>query len=74
MVSPSCGLRYLRWALGKVDPALFRWVEAYVKPGSVVWDVGANLGLFSFAAAARAGSDGAVVAFEPDTQLVAMIR
>ena len=73
-VSPSCGLRYLRFDIGKVDPTLFRLAEKYVRPGSVVWDVGANAGLFTFASAAMAGPAGAVVAFEPDTELVSLLR
>jgi FkbM family methyltransferase len=74
VVSPSCGLRYCRLDFRKVDPTLFRLAKEYVKPGDVVWDVGANVGLFTFASAAMAGIAGHVVAFEPDTALVAMLR
>jgi FkbM family methyltransferase len=45
-----------------------------VVPGDVVWDVGANVGLFAFAAAARAGPTGNVYAIEPDTWLVGLLR
>jgi FkbM family methyltransferase len=45
-----------------------------VQPGDVVWDIGANLGLFAFAAAARAGSQGRVFAAEPDTWLVSLLH
>jgi len=74
IVSPSCGLRYLRPDISKVDPTLFALAERFANPGTVVWDVGANSGLFAFACAARSGQSGAVIAFEPDTQLVAMMR
>lgn len=74
VVSPSCGLRYCRIDFRKVDPTLFRLAHEHVKPGDVVWDVGANAGLFTFASAAMAGAAGHVVAFEPDTDLVAMLR
>lgn len=74
VVSPSCGLRYLRWDLAKADSALFSWVASYVKPGAVVWDVGAILGLFTFAAAAKAGKTRKLVTFEPDLKLVSMLR
>jgi FkbM family methyltransferase len=40
----------------------------------VAWDVGANQGIFSFAAAGMAGASGAVYAFEPDTFLVSLLR
>ena len=45
---------------------LFEWAHRFVKPGYVVWDIGANQGLFTFAAAAISGPSGHVVAVEPD--------
>lgn len=66
-VSPeSGGLRYWKFDLGGVDPLLLDFVREFVKPGMSVWDVGANLGLLSFSAAAKAGTGGQVVAIEPD--------
>jgi FkbM family methyltransferase len=49
-------------------------VEELVRPGDVVWDIGANVGLFSFAAAGIAGSRGQVIAVEPDGWLVSLLR
>jgi hypothetical protein len=74
VVSPSGGLRFLVKPLRDVDPLLVCLAERYVRPGHVVWDVGANLGLFGFPAAAIAGPDGAVWAFEPDAWLVQVLR
>ena len=54
-VSPEAGLRYWRWGVETADPLLFRMVRELARPDSVVWDVGANVGLFSFSAAALAG-------------------
>jgi len=73
-VSPEGGLRYLRQSLAKVDRPLLALVSEFVHPGAVVWDVGANVGLFGFAAAAAAGRTGRVVAVEPDTWLVGLLR
>ncbi len=73
-VSPDSGLKYYRRDLGKADPQLFQMVEELVRPGDVVWDIGANVGLFSFAAAGIAGSQGQVIAVEPDGWLVSLLR
>jgi len=45
-----------------------------VRPGDTVWDIGANVGLFTFAAAGIAGPKGHVYSFEPDTFLVRILR
>jgi len=70
-VSPECGLRYWRFDLGKIDPVLLDLAEHLVRPGDVVWDVGANVGLFAFAAAHRAAR---VLAFEPDPWLAGLLE
>ncbi|OHV20145.1 methyltransferase FkbM [Parafrankia soli] len=72
--SSEGGLKYIRRSLADVDPALVSFVQEQVRPGHIVWDVGANLGLFTFAAAEIAGPGGAVVAIEPDTWLVDLLR
>lgn len=73
-VSSEGGLRYLRPRLSAVDQPLQDVVTEVVRPGSVVWDVGANVGLFSFAAAAAAGPAGRVLALEPDAWLARLLR
>jgi FkbM family methyltransferase len=73
-VSGSAGLKYLFRPRNKIDPVLCGLAREFVQPGHVVWDVGANVGLFSFAAAHLAGQTGKVFAFEPDTWLVQLLR
>src|SRR5271156_5693911 len=73
-VSGSAGLKYLFRPMKSVDPVLCSTAEEFVKKGHVVWDVGANIGLFSFAAAHLAGDKGRVFAFEADVWLVQLLR
>jgi len=73
-VSTEGGLRYLLRTMSGVDPALLRLAAEVVRSGHTVWDVGANVGLFSFAAAAVAGPAGSLLAVEPDTALAGLLR
>jgi FkbM family methyltransferase len=45
---------------------LYDFAEGYVHSGDTVWDIGANMGVFSLSAAARAGQSGRVLCIEPD--------
>lgn len=72
--STEGGLRYLRPRLTQVDPVLLQLVQELIISGSTVWDVGANLGLFSFAAAVNAGPNGYVLAIEPDIRLAGLLQ
>jgi len=73
-VSPESGLKYYRSDLNSADPVLFRMAQELVKPADVVWDIGANVGLFAFAAAAISGPQGQVIAVEPDIWLADLLH
>lgn len=71
LVSPDSALAYWRRDLGRVDPYLFSMARELVRPGMVVWDIGANVGLFAFAAAALGAQ---VLAVEPDIWLSTLLH
>ena len=48
-VSPDAQLKYLA---RRFDPELIALADRFVTPQSVVWDVGANCGVFAFASLA----------------------
>jgi len=73
-VAPDASLRF--WVLEpyEVDPLLLALAREIVREGDVVWDIGANVGLFSIAAAHFARQQGRVVAVEPDPWLATLVR
>lgn len=70
LVTPDSQLKYLRM---KFDQDLIELAKNNVKRGDVVWDVGANCGVFTFAAAEQTQT-GPVVSIEPDIWLANMIK
>src|SRR5262245_60301101 len=73
-VSPDARLSYFFRSVGRTDSRLLGWATELVRPGEIVWDIGSNCGVFSMAAALRAGCDGAVLAMEPDPFLAQLLR
>ncbi len=71
IVSPDAQLKYLKPGSEGLDRMLLAIAEEYIRSGMTVWDVGANVGVFSVAAAARGAS---VVAFEPDVWLAELLE
>jgi len=72
-VSPDSALRL--WGdFKQYDPSLMALAKEWVKRNSVVWDIGANVGVFTFVAANLAGPGGQVVAIEPDIWLAHLLQ
>lgn len=65
-VSPGASLVYWRGLHARRFDDLYDFAREHIQPGDVVWDIGANTGLLTFAAAHRVGASGRVLAFEPD--------
>jgi FkbM family methyltransferase len=72
-VSPNSSLKVLDPRGVAIDPVHRRFIRNWIGPNSIVWDIGANIGLFAFPAALRASS-GHVYCFEPDSDLANNLR
>ncbi len=73
-VTPGAALAYFRSLDSNRWNDLFDFAEHWIEPNDCVWDVGANLGVFAFAAAHRSGPGGNVLAIEPDPWLAELAR
>jgi FkbM family methyltransferase len=69
----ACPNRLTRWrvdTLATKEPATLAWIRGFA-PGAVMWDVGANIGLYSLYAARARGCR--VIAFEPQPANFALL-
>jgi FkbM family methyltransferase len=73
-VSPDAQLKYLKADLGSAERSLLDQARALVRPGMRVWDIGANIGVFAFAAAGLAKTSGRVLAVEADPWLFSLLQ
>lgn len=65
-LKPGEGASRLAFYFGHTEPALFELYEQFIKPGQVVVDAGANIGLHTLVFSRLVGPKGRVYAFEPD--------
>ena len=70
-VTPDSALSFLKPGKMAFDPMLLRFVDEFVEKGQVIWDAGANVGVFSLAAAVRGGK---VLAIEADPWLCSLLH
>lgn len=73
LVTPDAQLKYLKMGAQAFDHDLIHIAEAHLAPDSRVWDIGANVGVFTFAAASVA-TEGTVLAVEADIWLAGLLR
>jgi len=66
------GLKLLE--TGLYEPGMLETVKHFLEPGGVFVDVGANEGYFTVVGSNRVGSDGRVVAVEPQSRLQAVLE
>jgi len=69
-VTTDSQLKYLRPGIAGLDAELLRFTDANVSEGMTVWDIGANVGVFCFGAAARGAH---VLAIEPDPRMASLL-
>jgi FkbM family methyltransferase len=62
-LNPRFEMEYLE---GNYESAVWRILQSHLKPDTVLYDVGAHIGLFSLIAARDLGVPGSVFVFEPD--------
>jgi FkbM family methyltransferase len=72
-VTPASALSYWRTDLADSHSILLDVARRHIGQNQVVWDIGANVGVFSFAAASLVGSAGRVLCVEPDAWLVRLL-
>jgi FkbM family methyltransferase len=56
------------------EPETVAWIERYVRPGDVVFDVGANVGAYSLVADRATGGTAQIYAFEPSFSTYAQLN
>lgn len=73
-MTPDSALSHLKPGSRWCEPELIAVADKFLKPGDVVWDVGANVAIFGTASAIRCGAQGMVLCIEPDHVLANLIR
>jgi FkbM family methyltransferase len=70
----NLGGSYLQYLTGDAEPIVQETLAETLKPGQVVYDVGANIGFFTIICARLVGPRGRVYAFEPMPESATTLR
>lgn len=65
---------YMIDSRGRLEPGTIAVIQALIRPGDTVIDVGAHLGLTVLPAARAAGPEGRVIAVEPGSRVAGLLR
>jgi FkbM family methyltransferase len=65
ILAPKGGAGALIYCHGYSEPETAQFIKDFLKPGMVVWDVGAHIGEYTLLAAQSIGETGHVESFEP---------
>lgn len=68
------GIERKLYLTGSYEKGLLRILDKLVKPGDIVVDAGANIGLISIFCALRAGQSGMVLSFEPHPETYPILQ
>ncbi|MEO2033952.1 MAG: FkbM family methyltransferase [Planctomycetaceae bacterium] len=71
--TPDSALAYLKPGFAAFNDLIAVAAE-FVQEGDCVWDIGGNVGIFSFLSSHRVGDSGTVVCVEPDPVLASLIQ
>ena len=67
-------LERLSYALGRYEPRMAKCMKRYIRPGDVVYDIGAHVGYFTLMMSRLVGEHGRVFAFEPNPANFALLK
>jgi FkbM family methyltransferase len=76
----GAGLRFnagganVGYVFGTTEPLVQRLLASRLRPGGVVFDIGANVGFFTVIAARLVGPEGRIFAFEPLPEAIPILR
>jgi FkbM family methyltransferase len=71
---PNTGPAALVFFQGSSEPHLANYIENFLRPGMIFFDIGAHIGEFSLRAAKSVGPTGQVHSFEPQPEIAAVLR